>query len=311
MAVCEPELAHTWYPCNDHPRNKATFDIDVTTPLGTMAVANGRELRISPNHVHFVLDKPGSTCMALVAFGKFGVIKETGPKGISLVNYVPAGEETIYAKRVAINAKFMEYLGSKIGDYPYSTYGVLILPDSIAKVNMLMANAALETTALSVFGPKVVNPGTLCHELTHQWMGNCVSVTNWGDDLWWVEGFAQYGDWLQTEMAEGKASYDDLVLSTFKLAASSPQWLKPGHVSVADLFSERTYIGGALTFYALRRKIGDEKFFATIRQFIADHKFSSATTQDLIDVACKVSGEDLKPFFKEWLFSDALPKMPQ
>ena len=112
-------------------------------------------------------------------------------------------------------------------------------------------------------------------------------------------------------MTEGKDAYDKAALAVFGQVASSPHWLKPGHVSAADLFSEHTSIGGALTLYALRRQIGDEKFFQTIHQFIDEHKFSSATTQDLIGVASKVSGQDLKPFFDAWLFGEALPKMPQ
>ncbi len=310
-AICEPELAHTWFPCNDHPLNKATFDVDISTPVGYSAISNGKELRISPTRVHFVMDKPGSTCMALVVVGKFTSFKQAGPNGLSMVNYIPTGEEAIYAKRLAVDAKFMEFLSAKIGAYPYSTYGVLVLPDAVSKVNMLMAGSALETTTLPVFGPQAVADGTLCHEMAHQWMGNCVSVTNWGDDLWWVEGFAQYSEWLQVEMTEGKDAYDKAALAVFGQVASSPHWLKPGHVSAADLFSEHTYIGGALTFYALRRQIGDEKFFQTIHQFIDEHKFSSATTQDLIGVASKVSGQDLKPFFDAWLFGEALPKMPQ
>jgi len=37
----EPQGAPTWFPCNDHPTDKATYDFRVTVPRGIVAVANG------------------------------------------------------------------------------------------------------------------------------------------------------------------------------------------------------------------------------------------------------------------------------
>ena len=38
----EPQGSPTWFPCNDHPSEKATYDFRVTVPTGITAVANGR-----------------------------------------------------------------------------------------------------------------------------------------------------------------------------------------------------------------------------------------------------------------------------
>src|SRR5690606_27994365 len=37
----EPEGASTWYPVNDVPYDKATYEFEITVPDGTTAVANG------------------------------------------------------------------------------------------------------------------------------------------------------------------------------------------------------------------------------------------------------------------------------
>ncbi len=34
VAIGEPQIAAWWFPSNDHPRDKATFDITVTAPNG-------------------------------------------------------------------------------------------------------------------------------------------------------------------------------------------------------------------------------------------------------------------------------------
>ncbi|WP_329519566.1 M1 family metallopeptidase [Spirillospora sp. NBC_01491] len=41
FVACQPSGAHTWFPSNDHPSDKATFDFEVTVPSGLTAIANG------------------------------------------------------------------------------------------------------------------------------------------------------------------------------------------------------------------------------------------------------------------------------
>ncbi|XVQ12579.1 M1 family metallopeptidase [Spirillospora sp. CA-255316] len=41
FVACQPSGAHTWYPSNDHPSDKATFDFQITVPDGLTAIANG------------------------------------------------------------------------------------------------------------------------------------------------------------------------------------------------------------------------------------------------------------------------------
>ncbi|HEX2313162.1 MAG TPA: M1 family peptidase, partial [Thermomonospora sp.] len=41
FVACQPSGAHTWFPSNDHPSDKATFEFQVTVPPGLTAIANG------------------------------------------------------------------------------------------------------------------------------------------------------------------------------------------------------------------------------------------------------------------------------
>ena len=41
LVIGQPHVASTWFPANDHPRDKAAFDIAVTVPAGLEAVSNG------------------------------------------------------------------------------------------------------------------------------------------------------------------------------------------------------------------------------------------------------------------------------
>ena len=57
-------------------------------------------------------------------------------------------------------------------------------------------------------------------------------------------------------------------------------------------------------------KVGDEAFFRTLRTYYDRYKGRSAGTQDLIAVAEEVSGQELSPFFSDWLYSTDLPALP-
>ena len=41
FVVCEPQGAPAWYPANDTPRDKATYDFAITVPDGLTVMANG------------------------------------------------------------------------------------------------------------------------------------------------------------------------------------------------------------------------------------------------------------------------------
>jgi hypothetical protein len=71
--------------------------------------------------------------------------------------------------------------------------------------------------------------------------------------------------------------------------------------------SATVYQRGAQTLQALRQRIGDEKFFNTLRAYHSTFKGSVAETQDFVAIAQRESGEDLRDFFKQWLYTPGKP----
>ena len=84
-----------------------------------------------------------------------------------------------------------------------------------------------------------------------------------------------------------------------------------GDPSPEALFAGEVYQRGALTLHALRLRLGDETFFELLRTYHERHRGGNATTEDFIALAEETSGEELDGFFDAWLYSVALPDLPE
>jgi aminopeptidase N len=59
----------------------------------------------------------------------------------------------------------------------------------------------------------------------------------------------------------------------------------------------------------LRMQLGDSIFWRAIRKYYADYSGSIAGTEDLQKVFESVSGKNMQPFFKQWLYTPGLPEL--
>ena len=70
----------------------------------------------------------------------------------------------------------------------------------------------------------------------------------------------------------------------------------------------RTVYGrGSMTLEALHTRIGAPAFHRVLRTWCTRHRRGYASTKQFVALAEKVSGQDLGPFFQEWLFDPDRP----
>lgn len=86
----EPEAAWWWFPSNDHPLDKATYDVSVAVPDGSQAISNGTLQSVSSRagwtRYSWRSNKPQATYLATLAVGKFDLTTGTSESGILIVN---------------------------------------------------------------------------------------------------------------------------------------------------------------------------------------------------------------------------------
>ena len=94
-AVSQPSGSMNWFPCNNHPLDKATYSFRITVPAGLTVAANGTLSQVNDNEddtTTFVwqMQQPMASYLALVAIGDYVEMRDdSGP--VPIRNYFPEG----------------------------------------------------------------------------------------------------------------------------------------------------------------------------------------------------------------------------
>ena len=303
FVVGEPLGSTSWFPCNNHPADKATFAIRVEVPRGIEAISNGAlvERRRSGRWVSWTwhTDAPMASYLATATIGNFKLQRST-VAGLESVVAVDPRERRDSARALRRIGQIVRLYRSLYGPYPFGQVGAIV--DHAPSVGY-----ALETQTRPLFdgAPDEV---TLAHELAHQWFGDSVSLRNW-PDMWLNEGFATWSEWRWTEERGGLTTAQQLKELIRSPASRTRLWdPPPGAIPApARLFADSVYLRGALTLEALRQQVGDRVFYATMRDWVAGHAYGNGTTAEFIALAEADSGQDLDPLFQRWLFAEGKP----
>jgi aminopeptidase N len=83
-----------------------------------------------------------------------------------------------------------------------------------------------------------------------------------------------------------------------------------GDPGATGLFESAVYDRGAMTLHALRLEFGDEVFFRVLRASAQRNRYGVVSTADLLQLAERVSGQQLDDLFKTWLYTAGKPARP-
>ncbi|MGW2725042.1 M1 family metallopeptidase [Streptomyces sp. NPDC001492] len=324
FAICpQPNSAHTVFPCNDHPSDKADFTFRVTVPAGLRGVANGlltgtETLTDGRTAYSYRSREPMATELVQITVGDYVVKDRQGPHGLPLRDVVPTARAAALEPALALTPGLVDWLEQRLGAFPFETYG--LLPCNSDAPNAFDFTG-LETQTLTLYKPNFLLQeekkigSHMMHELVHSWFGNLVSPANWAD-LWLNEGHADYYGLLYRYErgwtdSLGYSTFEDRMKYTYGVG---DQWRHDSGPVAApnavNLFDSQRYTGGVLVLYALRQVVGEDVFHAIERCFLDRYRNSAATTEDYIAVASEVSGQDLSGFLKDWLYGTKTPRMP-
>ncbi|WP_456376136.1 M1 family metallopeptidase [Lutibacter sp.] len=307
-----PNRAHNWFPCVDHPSDKATVEYIIEAPNYYQTIANGfqvEETNISSTTklYHWKTNVPLPTKVMVIGIAKFAVqnIGETHNIPVSTWVYPQTKEQGFYDFSTA--KSILNFFIENVGEYPYQ---------KLANVQSKTRFGGMENAGnifyfeKSVTG-KLEHEDLIAHEIAHQWFGNSASEIDW-PHLWLSEGFATYLTDLYILDSKGKDAFIKRIkeerekVFTFYKRKQTPV-IDTKTTNYMQLLNPNSYQKGAWVLHMLRKKIGDELFWKGIRTYYNNYKLSNASSNDFKNVMAKVSGKNLDVFFTQWLQKSGHP----
>ncbi len=313
-----PEGARHWFPCFDHPSDKATSEIIATVREDYQVISNGKLLRVTADSVkrektfQWLQERPHSTYLFVLVAGPYVEIKDPGSPPISYWVYP---KDTADAPRSFHRTREILDFFSREFDFPYPwvKYDQITIP---------RFGGGAESTTATVVGDGTIHDEMadkdfpshwlVAHEAAHQWWGNLVTMRDW-DQTWINEGFATYYEHLYYRQIYGedegaldlhnkKKAYLNEAHSRYQRPIVFDRWEVPN-----DNFDRHAYAKAGVVISMLRWILGNGNYRRAITHFLHKHSYQSADTHDLLVAIREATGQSMDWFVDQWILHPGHP----
>lgn len=307
-----PNLARHWLPCVDHPYDKAAVEFRITAPEQYDVVATGKKTEESylgdgMKLTTYIEPAPVAMKVMTICVTRFATQLLGTVEGIPVTAWVYPENRLDGFSDYAVAVEVLQYFIDQIGPYEWA---------KLANVQAKTQWGGLENAGCITYFENSVNgegtvEGLIAHEIAHQWFGNSATENSW-NHVWLSEGFATYFAILYQEHTHGDAMRKSELLLDRKQVIN---YYKKNPAPIVDnsikdplqVLSTNTYQKAGWVLNMLRHKIGDEAFWKGIRLYYKTYANSNVMTTDFRQIMESVSGENLKSFFQQWLFTEGHP----
>lgn len=299
-----------WFPCYDHPSDKAEFSGKFITGGETVAsVGLSEHYEEDGAHVwRWTHDFPCATYLLTFALYDYEKIDLT-QSDVPIHIYCSAEDTTKTKYAMKLVPDMLEIFEEIYGEYPFDKVGYVVTP-----------RGSMEHQTMISFSEHVVDVHysnrdsinwTAAHELSHMWFGDLVSPADFRD-AWLNEAFATFSESVWIENYSGWDAYlkklEGDINGFFTRGA-------PEKVPLYDFSREypssnypsTIYYKGSAVVAMLRYEMGDSLFFGAINEYLRENAYKNATTESLQKTLEDYSGMDLEQFFRRWVYDLGYP----
>ncbi len=308
-----------WYPSPDFPNEKQTdpalfladWQVEADRIDDYELVASAYERTAAPDRLIWV-SPHRMTNMTLVGGPHSVWTRRVGDVQLSvhLQKKTTAADRAdnvkIAERYLDETARYIQRYEALLGPFPYEQYTIV---ENFFSSGFAFPTIALFDSTVMHMGEGSLRHGYLDHELVHSWWGCSVDVDprdgNWCEALTTYctnyYGFVLDGD---AEGARKKRRDESHFLSRISPKRDMPlgtYGLKNGAGRGI------AYSKGAAVFHMIERRIGKDRFWQACRALADEFQGRHANWDDLRRAFEAASGEDLKPFFNQWVRTGGSP----
>jgi puromycin-sensitive aminopeptidase len=160
------------------------------------------------------------------------------------------------------------------------------------------------------------NARTICHEISHMWFGNLVTM-DWWTHIWLNEGFARFAEFLALDSIHPEYHIWDQFMKEVliyglredKGSRSHPIEVTCNHPDeIEDIFDAIAYAKGASMIRMMNATLGHDTFKNAIEIYLKENIFKNTSTSDLWEVFDRISDNHLfTQMMDQWTKREGFP----
>ena len=296
-----------WFPVSGYTSDAFTADIRVSVPAGHRVVGPGTRAPGTEGQrvvYTFTFDRPSFPGSIAVFRGEPVSVAAQG--GVTATFYLWNASADAAGANGQELGKVLTFLTGLFGPPPKPE--LAIVETERGAPNGYAAPGVIFLSPSALTGEP--NTRLLANQTARQWWGQMVTPAS-RSHLWLVNGMARYAEMMYLESINGPGSIETEARDAYidALTVSDVPVIQAGRLEdYSPEFWAVTASKGAAVLNMLRYVMGDKNFKALLKGFPAQYAWKSVTTEEFRDMASKDSGQDLNPFFLQWIGSSGAPE---
>ncbi|MCF6179246.1 MAG: M1 family peptidase [Geopsychrobacter sp.] len=287
-----------WYPRLQG--QEINYRIHISAPVGIEAITSGRRISRQTTLKH-------STSIWQVDYPLRGLTLSAGPYqlfedrsgSIPIYAYFYADSAALATTYLQAARNYLQLYEKMFGPYPFHKFAIV--------ENFFPTGYGLPSWTLlgsSVIKLPFIIKTSLGHEIAHSWWGIGVQA-NYAQGNW-AEGLTTYvADYLYKERSSQAEAqqYRQNILRDYANLVTAENVFAINHFS--SRYDKASQVIGygktAFLFHMLRKRVGEKVFWAGLRKIAQEKMYSRVGWEDFATEYSALSGQDLHPFFRQWL----------
>ena len=324
----QPHFAQRFFPNNDQPSDKATFEILAVVDSRYTVLSNGTKTKDDVyqeggknlRKVEWKLDKPHSTFLTALAIGQFEAVSVSDDLP-STIWVAPGRKDRAWVVTNELKSLWNFQVGYTGVRYGWPKLDLVALPrffwsgmENTSLLFLRESKVSVEVKNDQLARPVVMK--LISNEMAHQWFGNLVT-SRWWDDVWLDEGLTTYLGEATFDDANGNEQVElertvEIVEDYFRQdEGPRAHPLVTKGATAAESSDAITNRKGAAVARMLERWLGKKEFKAGLKAYLDKYAYQSATTDDffkaVLEANKKDKDKDLKAFKDAWVNKKGYP----